>query len=90
MNVPTTEEILAAVDSVQDDAIEFLRTIVSIDSTLDKGEGRVQDAIYDHLMRVLGGGSSRATTTTTTTTVASRRRSRRGAASPPPPAASSR
>jgi acetylornithine deacetylase len=52
--VPTTEEILAAVDSVQENAIEFLRSIVSIDSTLYKGEGRVQDAIYDHLVRVLG------------------------------------
>jgi acetylornithine deacetylase len=53
---PTTEQILAAVDAVQDEAIDFLRSIVSIDSTLDKGEGRVQDAVYDHLVRVLGDG----------------------------------
>ena len=53
---PTTEQILAAVDAVQDEAIDFLRSIVSIDSTLDNGEGRVQDAVYDHLVRVLGDG----------------------------------
>ena len=56
--VPTTEEILEAVRSVQEEAIEFLRSIVSIDSTLEKGEGRVQDAIFYHMVRVLGAGES--------------------------------
>ncbi|KAL3778315.1 hypothetical protein ACHAW5_008868 [Stephanodiscus triporus] len=53
--VPTTEEILAAVDSVRGDAIEFLRAIVAIDSTLDRGEGRVQNFIHDHLLRTAPG-----------------------------------
>jgi acetylornithine deacetylase len=56
--VPTTEEILEAVRSVQEDAIEFLRSIVSIDSTLEKGEGNVQNAIFEHMVRVLGLGES--------------------------------
>ena len=56
--VPTTEEILEAVRSVQEDAIEFLRSIVSIDSTLEKGEGNVQNAIFEHMVRVLGLGAS--------------------------------
>ena len=54
--VPTTEEILEAVRSVQEDAIEFLRSIVSIDSTLEKGEGNVQNAIFEHGARPGFGG----------------------------------
>ena len=49
----STEAILSAVDAVQGDAIDFLKNIVSIDSTLEKGEGRVQNAIYHQLMQVL-------------------------------------
>ena len=50
----STEEILSAVDAIQNEAIDFLKTIVSIDSTLEKGEGEVQSTIYDHLIQVLG------------------------------------
>lgn len=53
-NDVSTEEILSAVDAVQEEAIDFLKSIVSIDSTLEKGEGEVQGVIYDHLIHVLG------------------------------------
>ena len=56
----STEEILSAVDAVQDEAIDFLKNIVSIDSTLEKGEGRVQNAIYRQLMQVLCAEGSHA------------------------------
>jgi acetylornithine deacetylase len=51
---PTTNEILDAVSAIQDEAISFLSRIVSVDSTLDKGEGDVQAIIYEHLKDVLG------------------------------------
>eukprot|EP00804_Cyclotella_cryptica_P020705 CCRYP_003523-RA/>CCRYP_003523-RA protein AED:0.26 eAED:0.26 QI:0/-1/0/1/-1/1/1/0/506 len=50
----STEEILRAVSTVQDEAIHFLQQIVAIDSTLEKGEGLVQSAIYSHLKHLLG------------------------------------
>ena len=37
--LPTNEEVLAAVSAIQAEAISFLQEIVSIDSTLQKGEG---------------------------------------------------
>ena len=51
--LPTNEEILAAVSAIQAEAVSFLEEIVSIDSTLQKGEGRVQSAIYSHLQQLL-------------------------------------
>ena len=50
---PSNEEILAAVNANQAEAISFLHQIVSIDSTLEKGEGQVQSTIYSHLQNVL-------------------------------------
>ncbi|KAL7471168.1 hypothetical protein ACHAXS_011469 [Conticribra weissflogii] len=50
--VPTTAEIIAAVDAIQTEAITFLQSIVSIDSTLERGEGLVQSEIHRHLLKV--------------------------------------
>mmetsp|Transcript_2293 Transcript_2293/g.4961 ORF Transcript_2293/g.4961 Transcript_2293/m.4961 type:complete len:546 (+) Transcript_2293:138-1775(+) len=49
---PTTAEILSAVDAIQTEAISFLKSIVSIDSTLEKGEGLIQSEIHRHLLEV--------------------------------------
>ena len=49
----STEDILSAVNAIQEEAIDFLKKIVSIESTLEKGEGTVQNIIYDHLVHVL-------------------------------------
>lgn len=53
MTSPTNEEILTAVSAIQAEAISFLHEIVSIDSTLQKGEGRVQSTIHSHLQNLL-------------------------------------
>ena len=49
-SVVSTEDILSAVNAIQEEAIDFLKKIVSIESTLEKGEGTVQNIIYDHLV----------------------------------------
>ena len=51
-----SDEIVSAVDDIQPEAIDFLKTIVAIDSTLDKGEGEVQHTILNLLQEALGSG----------------------------------
>lgn len=53
MTAPTNKEILTAVSAIQAEAISFLHKIVSIDSTLDKGEGLVQSTIHSQLQDLL-------------------------------------
>mmetsp|Transcript_10290 Transcript_10290/g.16962 ORF Transcript_10290/g.16962 Transcript_10290/m.16962 type:complete len:472 (+) Transcript_10290:68-1483(+) len=50
------DEIVSAVDAIQSEAIEFLKTIIAIDSTLDKGEAEVQTTILNLLQESLGSG----------------------------------
>ena len=47
----------ASVDAIQGEATEFLKTIVAIDSTLDKGEEEVQTTILKLLQETLGSGA---------------------------------
>mmetsp|Transcript_28402 Transcript_28402/g.60515 ORF Transcript_28402/g.60515 Transcript_28402/m.60515 type:complete len:87 (+) Transcript_28402:105-365(+) len=54
----SNQQILSAIDAIQEEAVDFLKTIVAIDSTLEKGEGEVQSVILDHLVNVLGSGDS--------------------------------
>lgn len=56
--IPSINDILRSIDDVQNEAIDFLQRIVAINSTLEVGEGNVQNVIYDHIQHVLGGGSS--------------------------------
>jgi acetylornithine deacetylase len=59
MQQPSNTDILSAVSAIQAEATSFLHQIVSIDSTLQKGEGEVQSIIFSQLQRVLccdGGG----------------------------------
>jgi len=49
-------DIISAVDAIQSEATDFLKTIVAIDSTLDKGEEEVQTAILNLLQDTLGSG----------------------------------
>ena len=62
--LPTNEQILAAITATQDEAISFLQQIVSIDSTLQKGEGQVQNTIYSHLQNVLCTNDNNANAST--------------------------
>ena len=50
------DEIVAAIDAIKNEATNFLKTIVAIDSTLDKGEEEVQTAIFNLLQGTLGSG----------------------------------
>mmetsp|Transcript_28726 Transcript_28726/g.57849 ORF Transcript_28726/g.57849 Transcript_28726/m.57849 type:complete len:302 (+) Transcript_28726:152-1057(+) len=52
-----SDEIISAVDAIQGEATEFLKTIVAIDSTLDKGEEEVQTTILKLLQETLGSGA---------------------------------
>mmetsp|Transcript_27151 Transcript_27151/g.34859 ORF Transcript_27151/g.34859 Transcript_27151/m.34859 type:complete len:120 (+) Transcript_27151:376-735(+) len=52
-----SDEIVSAVDAIQGEATEFLKTIVAIDSTLDKGEEEVQTTILKLLQETLGSGA---------------------------------
>lgn len=53
MAAPSNEEVLDQISAIQSEAISFLQSIVSIDSTLQKGEGAVQSTIYQHLQKIL-------------------------------------
>ena len=52
--IPSTKDILASIDDIQAEAINFLQRIVAINSTLEVGEGNVQNVIYDHIQQILG------------------------------------
>jgi acetylornithine deacetylase len=52
----SSDDILSAVDAIQSEATDFLKTIVAINSTLDKGEGEVQTTIFKLLQETLGSG----------------------------------
>ena len=56
--IPSIKDILDSIDAIQNEAINFLQRIIAINSTLEVGEGNVQNVIYDHIIHVLGGNDS--------------------------------
>lgn len=54
--IPSINDILGSVDDIQNEAIDFLQRIIAINSTLEVGEGNVQNVIYDHIQQILGSG----------------------------------